>query len=219
MKKLIIICLLALTYISTYAQERTKQETMDWIASKIKAYPGGSTCFFRDNGDYINEKSKFICTKFENNILYLDEISEIREFLKISNRRTISKSITFHKIHLKKVIKIKLEPNSFLVGDGISIIGSDVCETKSYYEYDGESNKNLPRQVYYGVTYVVKDLNLKKHSEFSIFNEARPQQGLSVLPSVSIVDINSENNLKERMIKAFQTLANYNIVESPKEKF
>lgn len=38
MKNIIIICLLALTYTSTLAQEPTKQETMDWIASKIEKY-------------------------------------------------------------------------------------------------------------------------------------------------------------------------------------
>ena len=38
MKKLIIICLLALTYTNSYAQEPTKQETMDWIASKMRLY-------------------------------------------------------------------------------------------------------------------------------------------------------------------------------------
>ena len=61
MKKLIIICLLALTYTSTYAQEPTKQETMDWIASKFRdnINKSFSYSYFKIQGVGLNNTYKF----------------------------------------------------------------------------------------------------------------------------------------------------------------
>jgi hypothetical protein len=118
MKKLIIICLLALSYTSTQAQEPTKQETMDWIASKFKNY-------LHDNLEYKYLSNGIIC--FE------DKIYEIRYKIDLNKVKSYS-YFRFNGIQGLVCIQKGFDRGSREVS----------CETsfnfESYFDTNGEDN-------------------------------------------------------------------------------
>lgn len=200
MKKLIIICLLAHAYTNTNAQEPTKQETMNWIASKFKAYSGNGLSKYEDQGIRTERTSKYIFKKYEPSVIEIANYEVLNAFsTKDSKRFPTFSFLTIIKIDLLKITEVIVNES------GVEIKGDKIFETKYGMEEDkGEFH-------YFGKTYS-NNHDWEYSSEGAIIYSGKDK-------NFSMVNISSEPNLKERMIKAFQTLAKHNNAERPKEKF
>lgn len=167
MKKL-ILCLFVfqLLCVASFSQEKkpTKQETMDWIASKFK--------------NNIKEKGA-------------EFISHSKDVITIRTPIYYGKTedYSFYEIDLLKVTQVITVDDA--QSEIFKIAGKELATT-----YKDSKNKEI-------------------ESTFYLIFYARSEK--AVLHYV--IDFGSESNLKERMIKAFQTLAEYNNAEKPKEAF
>lgn len=154
---------------SANAQEPTKQETMDWITSKIEKY------LLLETGRRTTASGRETYTTNSFN-----KYSEGVIFINSKNNYDSGNSYDNNiKIDLNNVDSVKIDEEKSAI----------VIKGKAVSFFSGEWH---PFFVFFSKTY--------KSSE-------------------PIITFNSEPNLYERMIKAFQTLAKYNNAERPKEKF
>jgi len=164
MKRLLpILLILQIFCIGSFAQEKkpTKQETMDWIADKMKLIQGSYT-WERTHYEYKSGKVHF-CLKY-----HMPWGAVLQECFDI---------------HLQNVLEIS--PNKS--ESGFIASGKDViCQNNGC------------------------------HSKFYSWSNSFSKESLA---RFAITDFSSEPKLEERMFKAFQTLAEYNKSELPKEVF
>lgn len=195
MKKIISILAILFCFATLYGQETkpTKQETIDWIISKFKNYPNGNgnTKIDDENMKAIESvKIKFV--KNENNkLIFKADVLWISHDKSDGERFSINRTRNYI-LDLTKLISI-YTPNN-----GIYLNGSNIC-------YQNEINNDGSP---------LHNSDWKFENQFTLF-----QPGGVSNWDVSFIDFSVEPDLKSRMIKALQTLIEYNIAEKPKEKF
>lgn len=138
MKKLIIICLLTLTYTSTEAQEPTKQETMDWIGSKFRGNMSKSTDFITHKG---MERINYFTYKFSS---YSSGIVSWSSVMKYTDKNgSEQEDHRTYKIDLNGLSNIKVDPGmlDLYFKEGYSEITTDNKSKKPitvYKQYDSD---------------------------------------------------------------------------------
>ncbi|MBE7516060.1 MAG: hypothetical protein HS105_05560 [Chloracidobacterium sp.] len=167
MKKLLpILLILQIFCIGSFAQEKkpTKQETMDWIADKMKLIQGSYT-WERTHYEYKSGTVHF-CLKYR-----MPWGDVLQECFDISLQNVLEISPRYY----------NKSESGFIVSGKDVICQNSGCHSKFYSWSNSSSKEQLAR--------------------------------------FAITDFSSEPNLEERMFKAFQTLAEYNNAEKPKETF
>jgi hypothetical protein len=216
MKKLILICLLALTYNITYAQEPTKQETMDWIAGKFRKYQNGSLSEF-EKYDEVRERmreGKIFLVNFINNELTF----EIHEKCEIYNNNTKSswekETISFQKINLSNITEISNTTKDG-VPYGLALKGNSIFSERRISRMISEnSDKPLNIDFKGNKYYLESDWTNSNSCYFYKFYKNNENREF-----MSLISLDSEPDIEERMIKAFNALAKFNKSEGPKEKY
>ena len=199
MIKLFIICLLALTYTSTYAQEHTKQETMDWIASKM--VNNGKKSNFEAKTDWALRFCSFTNVSRASNgkIVYsTDDYTYI--FRKMNNDRFTNYAILT--IDLSDVHSVEVIEKEGI--RSMKILGSNIYNFKTYKDKEAIVKNDFIEETASQLL-----LNVPKYRDDNPENYYEQ----------SLIDFSAEPDLFNRMYKALQTLAKLNNAEKPKEKF
>lgn len=190
---------MALIYTNIYAQEPTKQETMDWIAGKM--VNNGKKSYFEVKSDWSIRYCSFTNVSYASNgqIIYsTDDYTYILR--KMNNDRFTEYAILV--IDLSNVHSVEVIEKEGI--RSLKILGSNIYNFKTY------RNKEA---------IVKNDFSVETYSELSLnaprYRDDNPESYFSQ----SLIDFSAEPDLFNRMYKAFQTLAKINNSEKPKEKF
>lgn len=190
-KLLIAFCFL-IFMISFNAKAQTKQETIDWIVSKLKSYSGSGifSVSKNDKNQIIGYGYIFFAGKAENreNVYHLI-MSE-----KVNGNDGLKYTIDFDKVsNITSSLSVdNVTENVFINGT------AGFIET---VEYSNRIEDKSSRESLLSIA-----LLFKYGADYS-----------NVV--AGLINLDSEPNLKERMIKAFKRLAELNNAAKPKETF
>lgn len=199
MKKIsLILFFLGCFAIKTQAQEPTKQETMDWIASKMVTY--GKHSYSNIYSKNTTQLGSFTSVNKTSTGKVVYSTNNYSVYLH-NTGNTVSMYLTLT-IDLSNVYSVEVIEKEGM--RNMSILGSNIYNRKLHSGEEQIEKNDNKAEVYSRL--MLNAPHYKDDDPENYFTQ-------------SLIDFSAEADLFNRMYKAFQTLAKYNNAEKPKEKF
>ena len=204
MKKIAFFTILSIFAITNQlqAQEPTKQETIDWIVSKFKAY--GSNATYVSSGKFLD------ADKLWSDVFQYTKVEVVGgSIIKYTCEDVKSTTYRYHEsvmlLDFSEINQAEIyEQEGF---KSIALKGPNIFKKFDYEQtfINDKSGLSLKNQIISSQT----KINVPKYPSY------KPEGWYSI----NYIDFSSEPELFNRLLKAFQTLAKYNNANKPKEKF